>query len=130
MSSPIVEKILRDGVSSLNVGMLAPAVRAKLLGDAGDRLLHTGELLKAAEAYTVGGCTEKLKATGAWLLEQKRYGVAAHFLRPVGKPEELERLAAECVAAGEIEAAKALYRELGQHEMVRFLEENLGGLGR
>jgi len=124
---PLVQKIVREGVSSLKVGMLPEQTRKKLLTTAGDKLLHMGKLREAADTYALGGNVEKLRDSAAWLLEQRRHADAATFLVHVGSPEELARLAEECIAAGQVRTARMLYEELGEEQMLRFLDENFSG---
>lgn len=124
MAHPLIEKILRDGVSSVNVSMLSPELRERLLSDAGERLLHMGRLPEAAHTFELAGNTDQLRNTAAWLLEQRRFREAALFLKPIGRSEELEELADRCVKLGDFSLARELYEEVGNEPMVTFLAQN------
>jgi len=124
---PLVQKILREGVQSLKVDMLPPQMKLRLLTEAGDKLLHANHLQQAAATYVLAGNIDKLRETDAWFLEQKRHGHAAIFLKHVGTPTELNRLAEECIAGGDVLSAKMIYKELNDEPMLAFLEENFTG---
>jgi hypothetical protein len=125
MDHPLVEKIWREGVDSVNVSMLSAPLKLRLLTEAGDRLMHADRSAEAAHAYALAGNTQKLREVGLWLLEAKRYAAAALFLRRAPRDkEELEDLAERCAGIGEVAIAKELYRDLGNAEMVAFLEKN------
>lgn len=121
---PLVQKVLKDGVSSLKTDMLPSETRLKLLTQVGDKLFHGNHNVQAAEVYALAGNIQKLRETAQWFLEQKRYGDAALFLKHVGSPEEMKALAEECIARGRYSLAKELYIELGDDAMVQFLDEN------
>ncbi len=96
MDHPLVEKILRDGASSVDVSKLSPQLRLRLMTDAGERLLHAGNAAQAAQCYALAGNGTKLRETGEWFLERRDFGAAAHFLAHVASRDELERLAQQC----------------------------------
>jgi hypothetical protein len=125
MSHPIIDKILREGVQSVNVSMLSPELRLKLMTDAGNTLMHQNRYKEAAHAFALAGNKEQLREHGNWLLKQKRFAHAAYFLVHVQDEEQLRELAQICIAANELEAAKEIYSTLGDETMLLFMKENL-----
>jgi hypothetical protein len=124
MTHPLIQKIVEQGVSSVNVSMLSPDAKKKIMTEAGNTLMHLNRYQEAAQAYAVGENNDLLKEQGHWFLKQNRFAMAAFFLLHVEKEETLENLAQQCITAGELEAAKAVYRKLGNTIMLQFLEEN------
>lgn len=126
MSHPLVEKILQDGLSSINVSMLSPEAKKKLLTEAATTLMARNRFAEAAQALHIGNNQDQLRETGEWLLSQHRYAVAAQFLRFTGESDRLHRLAQDCISSGDISAAKAIYESLGDTTMIEFLNANFG----
>lgn len=124
MAHPLIDKILNDGVRSVNVSMLSPELRKRLMTDAATALLSRNRIADAADALAIGGNLERLREIGEWYLLQRRYPAAALFLRHVEEPERLARLAQDCLAAGDVSAARAIYESLGDETMLEFLKQN------
>lgn len=124
MAHPLVDKIVNEGVQSINVSMLSPVLRKALLTEAGNVLMHKGRYEEAAHAFALGENQELLQEQGHWFLKQNRFGLAAFFLLHVEKEELLQELAKDCIAANEIPSAKAIYESLGDQTMLAFLREN------
>jgi len=124
MGHPLIDKIVDDGVHSINVSMLSPELRNALLTEAGSKLIHMNRVEEAAEVFALAGNQEKLWDHGRWFMEQQRYGLAALFLRHVARHDILEDLAAKCLERNDVKGAKAIYEVLQNTQMVRFLEEN------
>ena len=125
MPHPLVEKIVKDGVDAVNVSMVSPALRLKLMTDAANTLMHDGRYAEAAKAYHIGENHDMLREQARWFTEQKRPAIAAWFLLYVeDRPEKLDELAQECIRLGEFGAAKAIYEKLGNTTMLDFLKEN------
>lgn len=124
MSHPLVQKILAEGLKDVNVSMLSPSLRNRLLSEAGNRLLNQNRIEESVEAFVIAGNHEALRSHGEWFLEQRKFPQAALFLRHIAPPDELELLAAKCLELGHAAGAKAIYESLGDAQMVRFIEEN------
>jgi len=124
MAHPLIDKIVNEGVQSINVSMLSPALRKALMTEAGNVLMHKGRFQEAAHAFSLGENKEMLREQGKWFLEQKRYGLAAYFLLHVEDEGVLQELAKDCIAANEYASAKAIYESLGDQTMLAFLREN------
>jgi hypothetical protein len=126
MGHPLIDKIVDEGVQSVNVSMLSPQLRLTLMSEAGSKLMHLGRYQEAGHAFSLANNKEALKEHGHWFLQQQRLAHAAYFLLHVEREEFLEDLAQKCIAANEIEAAKAIYNALGDQVMLHFIRENLG----
>jgi len=124
MAHPIIEKILRDGLASVKLGMLSPEAREPLMRAAGRALVAENRLREASDAYALGNVTDELRGQGQWLRDQGRLAEAVLFLRHVEKEPIMRRLAEDCVAIGEIASAIAVYETLGDEQMLAFLREN------
>lgn len=124
MGHPIIDKIVREGIHSVNVSMLSAELRFKLMTEAGNVLMHQDRYTEAAHAYALADNKDVLREQGRWFLKQNKFGLAAHFLLHVEREDKMQELAQQCIAADEIEAAKAIYESLGDETMLRFLREN------
>jgi len=125
MAHPIVDKIVKGGVDSVNVSMLSHDLRLKLMTEAGSTLMHEGRYAEASRAFAIGENHDMLREQGRWFMEQKRPAIAAWFLLNVEeRPEKLEELAEVCIGIGEYAAAKAIFEKLGNTTMLAFLKEN------
>lgn len=124
MTHPLVEKIMRDGLASINVSMLSKPVRSELLLLASRSLMNANRVREAADALALGECKDELRGQGEWLRSQGRLGAAALFLRHVETPQALGKLAQDCLGIGEVESARAIYEILGDEQMLSFLKEN------
>lgn len=124
MGHPIIDKIIREGVQSVNVSMLSSDLRHKLMTEAGHTLMRQGRFKEAAHAFGLAGNKEELKNQGKWFLQQHKVGLAAYFLIHVEDEEALRQLAEVCISAHEIDAAKEIYASLGDDTMLSFLREN------
>jgi hypothetical protein len=124
MGHPIIDKIVKDGVQSVNVSMLSPELRFKLMTEAGNVLMHMARYPEAAKAFATADNREQLREHGKWFLEQQKVGLAAYFLLHVEREEQLEELAQRCIAANEIAPAEAIYAHLNDKVMLSFLREN------
>ncbi|MBR9700644.1 hypothetical protein GOV11_02160 [Candidatus Woesearchaeota archaeon] len=124
MGHPLIDKIINDGIDSVNVDMLSDQLRFDLMSEAGKKLLHMGRLRESADAFAIGGNQEQLMEQGRWFLDQRRYGPAALFLRHAAHPDMLMELAQKCLAAGHVEEAAAVYESLGDETMAQFIKSN------
>jgi hypothetical protein len=127
MGHPLVDKILKEGLQSVNVSMLSKELRLRLMTDAGNALMHANRYREAADAYALAENNELLREQGQWFLQQQKLALAAYFLRHVENGERLEELGQRCIGANEIEAAKAVYETMGNETMLNFLKENFPG---
>ena len=126
MGHPLIDKIVDEGVDSINVSMLSPELRNALLTEAGTKLIHMNRIQEAADAFAMAGNQEKLWDHGRWFMEQQRYGTAALFLRHVARHDILEDLAVKCLERNDTRGAKAIYEVLQNDQMIKFIEENFG----
>ena len=127
MAHPLVDKIVKEGVDSVNVSMLSKDLKKALLTEAGNVLMHEGRYAQAAKAFAVGENHDMLREEARWFMQQQRPAIAAWFLLYVEEKQEvLQELAQTCIAVGDFAAAKAIYEKLGDETMLLFLKENFG----
>jgi hypothetical protein len=122
---PIIDKIVKEGVQSVNISMLSKDLRYKLMTEAGQTLMHQNRFSEAAHAFALAENKEMLKEQGRWFLKQQKVGLAAHFLIHIEDEETLRDLAQRCIASNEVAAARAIYQALGDETMLAFIRENL-----
>ena len=125
MSHPIIDKIVQQGVQAVNVSMLSPDLRKRLMTEAGHTLMRQGRFKEAAHAFSLGDNKEELREQGKWFLKQHKLGLAAYFLIHTEEEDALRQLAEACIAANEIDAAKEIYSSIGDETMLSFIRENL-----
>jgi hypothetical protein len=125
MGHPIIDKIVKEGVQSVNVMMLSPDLRHKLMTEAGNTLMRQNRVSEAAHAFALAENKEALREYGRWFLKQQKVGLAAYFLLHVEDEEVLRELAQKCIASNDIDAAKAIYESLKDATMLSFIRENL-----
>ncbi|HIH23682.1 TPA: hypothetical protein HA251_01470 [Candidatus Woesearchaeota archaeon] len=123
---PIVEKIVNEGVGSVNLASISKDLRKALFTEAGNILMHKEHHAEAAKAYAAAENHDMLNEYGRWFLQQRKPGIAAYFLLHIEKEDVLENLAQECIAAHHLDAAKAVYQKLGDSIMIEFLDANFG----
>ena len=60
MDHPIVMKILKEGINSVNLSMLDESARKRILRDVGDKLYKENKIHEAIEILTKANDMEKL----------------------------------------------------------------------
>lgn len=124
MTHPIINKIVNEGVDSVQLSALPKEVRSKLFTEAGNTLLHKRKLEEAAKCFALAENRDALLEHGRWYMKQQLLGAAAMFLLHVEDEEKLEELAKACIASNDIAAAKAIYSKLGNEVMLHFINKN------
>jgi hypothetical protein len=121
---PLIQKILDEGVDAISVDMLSDNLKKTLLTEAGKRLLNHNRPEEAAKAFAKGNSVQELKEQGIEFMKQRKFGVAAHFLKHVLPHNEVEDLALQCLEQKDYTAAKSVYETLENKQMCEFIEKN------
>ena len=124
MEHPIVEKILKEGINSVNLSMLDEATRKSILSHVGEKLYKQNKIAEAAEILGKAGDFEKLKRLGDDFVEQSKGELAALCFIPTKDAERLNNAAIMCIQAKNYRLAAGCYRAAGNMPMAEFMEKN------
>lgn len=124
MEHPIVEKILKEGVNSVNLSMLDESTRKSILSHVGRKLYKQNKIAEAAEILGKAGDFEMLKKLGDEFAEQNKGELAAICLIPTKDKERLNNAAIMCIQAKNYRLAADAYKAAGNMPMAEFMEKN------
>ncbi len=124
MDNPIVEKIMKDGIKSVNLTMLDEASRKKILSDVGDKLYKQNKFNEAVEIMEKAGDFEKLKALGDMFLSQGKAELAALCFIPTKDKQRLNNAAVLCIKSKNYSLASRAYEAADNSQMSSFIREN------
>ncbi|MBI2507484.1 hypothetical protein HYV89_00865 [Candidatus Woesearchaeota archaeon] len=124
MEHPIVAKILKEGINSVDLSMLDISKENQIWNFVGEKLY---KLNKVPEAVTILEKTsnfDKLKEMGDELLMQNKAELAALCFIPTKDKERLNNVAVLCMKALNHKLAAEAYRAADNIDMAEFLEDN------
>ena len=124
MEHPIVEKILKDGISSVNLSMLDESARKRILGDVGEKLYRQGKFTEAIDIMAKANDIEKLTKLGDLFLSEKKTELAALCFIPTKDKERLNSAAVLCIQSGNYRLAAKAYEAADNRQMASFINEN------
>ena len=124
MEHPIVEKILKEGVNSVNLSMLDEATRKSILSHVGEKLYKQNKIAEAAEILGKAGDFDKLKKLGDEFVEQNKGELAALCFIPTKDSGRLNNAAIMCIQAKNYRLGADCYRAAGNMPMAEFMEKN------
>jgi len=124
MEHPIVEKILKDGINSVNLSMLDESSRKKILSDAGEKLYKQGEFVKAIEAMAKANDIEKLVKLGDMFLAEGRAELATLCFIPAKDKQRLNNAAVLCIKLKNYRLAARAYDASDNKQMASFIKQN------
>lgn len=124
MEHPIVAKILKEGISSVDLSMLDKTRENKILNYLGERLYKLNKVSEAAIILEKAGNFETLTEMGDELLVQSKAELAALCFIPTKDKERLNNVAILCMKAMNFELAAKSYEAAGNLEMANFLKNN------
>ncbi|MBI1934975.1 hypothetical protein HYS31_00900 [Candidatus Woesearchaeota archaeon] len=127
MNHPIVEKILKDGINSVNLSMLDEATKKKILGDVGDKLFRQHRFIEAIDIIARANDAEKLIKLGDLFLLDNKGELAALCFIPTKDKQRLNSAAAKCVEAQNYKLAAMAYEAAENVQMASFMKENFAG---
>ena len=124
MEHPIVEKILKEGISSVNLSMLDETARKKILSDVGEKLFKQSRFVEAIEIMAKAGDFEKLAKLGdSFLLESKIEWATLCFIPTKDKPR-LNNVAVLLIQSKKYDLAAKSYEAAENSQMGSFIREN------
>ena len=128
MEHPIVEKILKDGINSVNLSMLDESARKKILNDVGDKLCKQNKFAEAIEIMAKSGDMERLAALGDSFLREQKAELAALCFIPTKDKQRLNSAAVLCIQARNYKLAARAYEAADNRQMSSFIMQNFGDL--
>ena len=124
MEHPIVEKILKEGISSVNLSMLDEDARKKILSDVGEKLFRQGRFPEAIEIMAKAGDMEKLINLGDVFLSEKKTELAALCFIPTRDRQRLSSAAVLCIQSKNYRLAAKAYEAADNMQMASFILQN------
>ncbi len=124
MEHPIVEKILKDGISSVNLSMLDESARKKILSDVGERLFRQNRYAEAIEIMAKSNDIEKLIRLGDAFLSESKIELAALCFIPTKDRQRLNNAAVLCIQSGNYKLAAKAYEAADNLQMASFIRQN------
>ena len=123
LEHPIVAKIIRDGINSVDLSMLEYNGK-DLLSYVGDRLYKLNKIPEAVKILEKAGNFEKLKDFGDQLLMQNKAELAVLCFIPTKDKERLEKAAELCIHIENYKLAAKAYETAGNKDLAEFLKKN------
>ena len=127
MEHPIVEKILKQGINSVNLDMLDEDARKKILSDVGEKLHKQGKFVEAIEIMAKASDIDKLTSLGDAYLAEGKSEMAALCYIPTKDKQRLNSVAVLCIKAKNYRLAARAYDAADNRQMASFIQENFSG---
>ena len=124
MEHPIVVKIMKEGINSVNISMLDKEAQKRILSDAGEKLCKENRFKEAIEAMTRAGEIEKLLGLGDEFMKQGRSELAALCIIPTKDKQKLNSVAVLCIQSRNYSLAAAAYDASENRQMADFIRKN------
>lgn len=127
MEHPIVEKILKEGINSVNLDMLNEDARKKILSDVGEKLYKQGRLLEAIKIMAKAKELDKLLKLGDTFFNESKIEMAAHCFIPTKDKQRLNDVAVSLIKSKNYRLAARAYEAADNRQMASFIQENFAG---
>ena len=124
MEHPIVEKILKEGINSVNLSMLDENTRKKILSDAGEKLFRQSKFVEAIKLMTKADDTEKLAKFGDQFLRENKIELATLCFIPTKDKQRLNTAAVLCIQTKNYKLAAKAYEAADNKQMASFIMKN------
>ncbi len=124
MEHPIVEKILKEGMNSVNLSMLDEATRKNILSNVGEKLWKQNRIPEAVEIMAQAGELDKLRRLGDDFVSEAKPDLAALCYLPTKDKDRLSNAAVMCIKAKNYRLAAKAYEAAGNSNMAEFIQKN------
>ena len=124
MEHPIVEKILKDGINSVNLSMLDESARKRILSDAAERLYRQNKFVEAIEIMVKANDMDKLTKLGDLFLSESKTELATLCFIPTKDKQRLSSAAVLCIQAKNYKLAAKAYEAADNMQMASFIQQN------
>src|SRR3989344_7642583 len=121
---PIVEKILKDGINSVNLSMLDEGARKKILSDVGEKLYRQSKFTEAIEIMAKANEIEKLAKLGDAFLSEKKIELATLCFIPTKDKQKHNNAAVLCIQSKNYKLAAKAYDAADNKQMASFILRN------
>ena len=124
MDHPIVEKILKEGISSVNLSMLDEKSRKNILTNVGEKLYKQGKLIEAIDILEKACDFERLIRLGDLFLSENKVELATLCFIPTKDKERLNNTAVRCIELKNYKLAAKAYEAADNRQMADFIQQN------
>lgn len=124
MEHPIVEKILKGGINSVNLSMLDESSRKKVLSDVAAKLYKQNRFIEAIDVMVKAKDSEKLLKIGNTFLSENKVELATLCFIPTKDKEKLNNAAVLCIQSGNYILAARAYDAAENKPMADFIRKN------
>ena len=124
MENPIVEKMLKEGIDSVNLSMLDEATRKKILDDVANKLYKQNKHIEAINVLSSCGNNERLIKMGEEFVHYQKYELAALCFIPTKDKVRLNEIAVHCIKNKNYKLASEAYEAAGNYQMAGFIKRN------
>ena len=124
MEHPIVQKILKDGINSVNLSMLDEKARRNILTDVGEKLYKQGRFVDAIVIMAKANDIEKLLKLGDLFLLESKIELATLCFIPARDKQRLNNAAVLCIQSKNYKLAAKAYEAAGNRQMASFIQQN------
>ena len=124
MEHPIVEKILKEGIGSVNLTMLDEQARKNILTDVGEKLYRQGKLIEAISMLEKAGDMERLAKLGDLFMSEGKSEMAALCFIPTKDRERLNNVAVRCIDLKNYRLAAEAFSAADNQQMADFIRNN------
>ena len=124
MDHPIVEKIMKEGIRSVNLSMLDETARKRILNEVAEKLYKENKFLDAVEILAKSNEKEKLVKWGDSFLSEGRTELAALCFIPTKDKQRLNNAAVLCIRSKNYRMAAEAYEAADNLQMASFIKEN------
>lgn len=124
MEHPVVEKILKEGINSINLSMLDESARRKILSEVGEKLYKQNRFAEAIEIMAKADEIDKLLKLGDLFLAENKSELAALCFIPTKDKQRLNNAAVLCIQAKNYKLAAKAYEAADNMQMASFIMQN------
>src|SRR3989344_3681576 len=124
MDHPIVEKILKEGINSVNLSMLDEEARKRILSDVAEKLYKQSKFVEAIEIMAKMHDTEKLLKLGDLFLSESRVELATLCFIPTKDKQRLNNAAVLCIQSKKYNLPAKAYEAADNKQMASFIMRN------
>lgn len=124
MEHPIVEKILKEGINSVNLSMLDDSSRKKILSDVADKLYKQNKFTDAIDVMAKSNDIEKLAKFGDLFLLENKIELATLCFIPTKDKQRLNNVAVLCIQLKNYRLAAQAYEAADNRQMASFIHQN------
>ncbi len=124
MEHPIVEKILKDGINSVNLSMLDEDARKKILSDVAEKLYKQNKFLEAIDVMAKASDIERLTKFGDLFMSENKAELATLCFIPTKDKQRLNNAAVLCIQSKNYKLAAKAYEAAENRQMASFIMQN------